>query len=135
MFLVSLIELQFVFFVFFLANLNTSDVFDDDSFFSESILISTQALEKEAITDLPSKEKKGLNETIMTPTSNHSNASFILGQPSPEVSKSISRRSFDLDIEDDQPILVQEPKKNMLSMYCFCIFTFCMYVFLIAIFF
>ncbi len=101
--------------IFVLANLNTSDVFDDDSFFSESILLSTQALEKEAVKSTPLKESKNLNESIMTPTSNSSNTSFTLAQPSP--GGNVSRRSFDLDIEDTQP-LVPMANKNMPGMLC-----------------
>ena len=43
--------------------MNTSDAFDDDSFFSESILLSTQALEEEAIGCNPTPSKKMKNET------------------------------------------------------------------------
>ena len=80
-------------------NLNTSDIFDDDSFFSESILLSTQAIEEEAIgcNRTPIKKKRPIDEPLMTPRSNSPNRSFPL-LPSPEGNS--TRKSFDLD-EDD----------------------------------
>lgn len=81
-------------------NLSTSDVFDDDSFFSESILLSTQALEEEAIGCKPTPPKKCKNELLITPSSPTSNSShiFSFAQPSPE--QSVFRKSFDLESEE-----------------------------------
>ena len=88
--------------------MNTSDAFDDDSFFSESILLSTQALEEEAIGCNPTPSKKMKNESIMTPSSPQTNSSnnFVFNQPSSE--GSVTRRSFDLGSEE----LIQNENLN-----------------------
>ncbi|KAI9561705.1 hypothetical protein GHT06_012665 [Daphnia sinensis] len=81
-------------------NLSTSDAFDDDSFFSESVLLSTQALEEEAIGCKPTPPKKCKNELLITPSSPTSNSSqiFSFALTSPE--QSVFRKSFDLESEE-----------------------------------
>lgn len=105
------------FFFFFSANLNTSDAFDDDSFFSESLLLSTQALEEEAIGCKPTPPKKCKNELLITPYSPTPNSShiFSFAQPSPE--KSVFRSSFDLGSEESSDTVPNKKLKN-LGNYC-----------------
>lgn len=86
-------------------------MFDDDSFFSESILLSTQALEEEAIgcntTCLNIKSKTDLNESLMN--LNTSNKSFPLVQQTEQtLGGDVSRRSFDLDAEESAPSLLKD---------------------------
>lgn len=89
--------------------MNTSEIFNDDSFFSESILLSTQAIEEAAIKcPTPSKKSEQIVESIMTPTSTRS---FTFAQPSPE--GNVSRKSFDLDLDDEPKPLNSVTKEDL----------------------
>lgn len=84
-------------FHFIADELNASDLFGDDSIFSESLLLCTQALEQEAIGG------KNLNtSSTAQPSVVISGRSSPLAPPSPESNRRAVRKTFDIDEEPDE---------------------------------
>lgn len=101
---------------------NTSEVFDDDSFFSESILLSTQALEQEALgSDAQPQNGIKVPNSVMTPTSSSPQSSTLQS-----FEENSLQRSFDFGDESDvrrsiRPIATKgklSSKSFLLMIYC-----------------